>query len=510
MSPLIAVIKPHRSCVNVPEHWRYPFLPTASAILEDVNLESLLEDYFYAEARALAINRLETSATRGAIEIEGPPTNDENDIVLGYVISRLVLAATDNQALINYVALSEAIRAETHLTSETDEDLVEFVNNLGVVRVELNGPSFDMNFVDYVRAASKLREGDWKLSNRGVSKGIVTLDRKTLIRLMREVIRQHLEELPKAPVEIKDKFGGTIEDLKSQVSKTFTERIGGLNSVVDERQAEAMKELGRFDLSKAPPCFNLNLMDLQAGVNLAHPSRFFITTFLSSLNQDPEAVMRLFATAPDFKEAFTRYQVEHISGKTSGTQYSSPKCDTLVSSGVCPGPNALCRQIRHPLSYYRVMAESEKKPQARMERILLAALNKEIYPDKLIEKNLARIGDFDFEYNEAKERKLSEAIRTDDISKINAKISHFQGRVYSTDVPNEDRKIWITKATVSITDSNVDYDCLPLTDWKVALPIEEAHYKSKKIDLIVKPFDIDLDEGETRKLLLILDTVKES
>ena len=367
-----------------------------------------------------------------------------------------------------------------------------------------------MNFVDYVRAASKLREGDWKLSNRGVSKGIVTLDRKTLIRLMREVIRQHLEELPKAPVEIKDKFGGTIEDLKSQVSKTFTERIGGLNSVVDERQAEAMKELGRFDLSKAPPCFNLNLMDLQAGVNLAHPSRFFITTFLSSLNQDPEAVMRLFATAPDFKEAFTRYQVEHISGKTSGTQYSSPKCDTLVSSGVCPGPNALCRQIRHPLSYYRVMAESEKKPQARMERILLAALNKEIYPDKLIEKNLARIGDFDFEYNESKERKLSEAIRTDDSSKINAKISHFQGRVYSTDVPNEDRKIWITKATVSVTDSNVDYDCLPLTDWKVALPIEEAHYKSKKIDLIVKPFDIDLDEGETRKLLLILDIVKES
>ena len=117
ITPLIAVIKPHRSCANVPQHWRYPFLPTASAILEEVNLESLLEDYFYAEARALAISRLETSATRGIIDIEGPPTNDENDIVLGYVISRLVLAATDNQALVNYVALSEARRAESHLSS---------------------------------------------------------------------------------------------------------------------------------------------------------------------------------------------------------------------------------------------------------------------------------------------------------------------------------------------------------------------------------------------------------
>jgi len=495
----------------VPEHWRYPFLPTASSILEDVDLDSLLNDYFYAEARALAINRLETSATRGVIELEGPPINDETDIVLGYVISRLVLAATDNQALVNYVALSEAFRAETYLSSETDEDLVEIVNTLGVVKVKLQGTKFSMHFIDYVRAASKLREGNWKLSNRGVSNGIVELDRETLIRLMRNVIQQHLEELPKAPSEIKEKFEGTIEDLKSQVSKTFTERIGGLNTVVNDRQAEAMKELGRFDLSKAPPCFNLNLMDLQAGVNLAHPSRFFITTFLSSLNQDPEAVMRLFATAPDFKEAFTRYQVEHISGKTSGTQYSSPKCDTLVSSGVCPGPNALCRQIRHPLSYYRVMTESEKDNPVRMERILLAALDREEYPTELLEKNLEKIGDFDFTYDDKIEKRtLSEARKVDSTSHVSVNINHFQGRVYSVEIPKAERKIWITKATLNLTDGNIDYDCLPLTDWKIGLPIEEARFKSKKIDLVVKPFDIIFDENETRRLFLVLDVLDES
>ncbi len=495
----------------MPEHWRYPFLPTASSILEDVDLDSLLNDYFYAEARALAINRLETSATRGVIELEGPPINDETDIVLGYVISRLVLAATDNQALVNYVALSEAFRAETYLSSETDEDLVEIVNTLGVVKVKLQGIKFSMNFIDYVRAASKLREGNWKLSNRGVSNGIVELDRETLIRLMRNVIQQHLEELPKAPSEIKEKFEGTIEDLKSQVSKTFTERIGGLNTVVNDRQAEAMKELGRFDLSKAPPCFNLNLMDLQAGVNLAHPSRFFITTFLSSLNQDPEAVMRLFATAPDFKEAFTRYQVEHISGKTSGTQYSSPKCDTLVSSGVCPGPNALCRQIRHPLSYYRVMTESEKDNSVRMERILLAVLDREEYPTELLEKNLEKIGDFDFTYDDKIEKRtLSEARKVDSTSHVSVNINHFQGRVYSVEIPKAERKIWITKATLNLTDGNIDYDCLPLTDWKIGLPIEEARSKSKKIDLVVKPFDIIFDENETRRLFLVLDVLDES
>ncbi|MEC8948518.1 MAG: undecaprenyl diphosphate synthase family protein, partial [Candidatus Thermoplasmatota archaeon] len=39
----------------------------------------------------------------------------------------------------------------------------------------------------------------------------------------------------------------------------------------------------------------------------------------------------------------------------------------------CPGGNALCRQIVHPLSYYRVMAEREKPDDVRRERLALVA-----------------------------------------------------------------------------------------------------------------------------------------
>ena len=56
-------------------------MPAASKILEGVTLDALLSDYFYAEARALALTRLETSASLGIIDVEGPPTNDESDIV---------------------------------------------------------------------------------------------------------------------------------------------------------------------------------------------------------------------------------------------------------------------------------------------------------------------------------------------------------------------------------------------------------------------------------------------
>ena len=146
-----------------------------------------------------------------------------------------------------------------------------------------------------------------------------------------------------------------------------------------------------------------------------------------------------------------------------------------------------------------------------MERILLAALGREEYPTELLEKNLENMGDFDFTYDDKIEKRtLSEAKKIDSTSQVNVNINHFQGRVYSVEVPKEERKIWITKATLNLTDGNTDYDCLPLTDWKLGLPIEEAQYKSKKVDLVVKPFDIIFGDNETRRLFLVLDVLDES
>jgi hypothetical protein len=120
-------------------------------------------------------------------------------------------------------------------------------------------------------------------------------------------------------------------------------------------------------------------------------------------------------------------------------------------------------------------------------------------------------GEFDFSYDkEIVKRKLSEAIRADTMSKVSVKINHFQGRVYSVDVPKEERKIWITKAALSITDGKSDFDCLPLTDWKLALPIGEAQYRSKSMDLVVKPFEISMGDNEVRKFFLILGILEES
>ena len=145
-----------------------------------------------------------------------------------------------------------------------------------------------------------------------------------------------------------------------------------------------------------------------------------------------------------------------------------------------------------------------------MERILLAALDRDSYPKKLLEDNMSKLKDFKFDYlDNPKKMKLSSAIKEDIPSLVEVKISYFNGRTYSVDVPGQEKKLWITKAAISISDNNVDYECLPLTDWKIALPIEESHFKSKKIKLIVKPLEIRYSSDETRKSFIILNTVKE-
>ena len=145
-----------------------------------------------------------------------------------------------------------------------------------------------------------------------------------------------------------------------------------------------------------------------------------------------------------------------------------------------------------------------------MERILLAALDRDSYPKKLLEDNMSKLKDFKFDYlDNPKKMKLSLAIQEDIPSLVEVKISYFNGRTYSVDVPGQDKKLWITRAAISISDKNVDYECLPLTDWKIALPIEESHFKSNKIKLIVKPLEVRYSSEETRKSFIILDIVKE-
>ncbi len=454
--------------------WRYPFLPAAREAVQELQLEDLLDDPLYGEANSIAVMRLEAAAAGGKIAT-GTPSDEreEQDQLLGFLISRLILAAAGDPNLASQVALAEALRAQRFLASEEEAGLAHIASELGLAARRENG-GYVVPFGDYLTAAASLREGKWKLVNRGVSHGMVSLPREALERLLREVIANHLRQLPEAPDGIAERYAPEIE---------------ALLRVTKQRREKAIREMGRLDFGKAPPCFNGHLADLQAGVNLPHPARFFLTTFLTALGQEPEQIMQLYATAPDFKESVTRYQVEHITGKISGTEYDTPGCETLISQGVCPGGNALCREIPHPLSYYRVMAEHEKPDAVRRKRLRLAEGRGDAGFWQELPLRAA---------GEAPQRSLAAALKAGAQSRVRVQVSYFRAR---RDKRGDEFVRW---ASARLADDTVarPLETLPLTQWELALPLAHARERGAPVEVTLLPVKL---ENQSRLHILAVD-----
>jgi DNA primase large subunit len=78
-----------------------------------------------------------------------------------------------------------------------------------------------------------------------------------------------------------------------------------------------------------------------------------------------EQILALFSTSPDFREDLASYQIDHITGRSSGLEYLPPECRTMKTNGVCFNPDSLCKRewMTHPLTYYRVKGKNKgKKP----------------------------------------------------------------------------------------------------------------------------------------------------
>jgi DNA primase large subunit len=97
------------------------------------------------------------------------------------------------------------------------------------------------------------------------------------------------------------------------------------------------------------------LDQVQKGEHLEHHSRFAIAAFLSGIGLTTDEIVELFEVNPGFGEEATRYQVDHIRGDTSPTEYSTPSCATMQSYGDCVGKDDICEDEineSHPLNYY--------------------------------------------------------------------------------------------------------------------------------------------------------------
>ncbi|HWG90771.1 MAG TPA: DNA primase large subunit PriL [Candidatus Thermoplasmatota archaeon] len=336
---------------------RFPFLPEASGYVaeEGPSLEELLTDRFWVRARARGRDRVLQALEEAELPLTVPTSAAEAMVdLLAYGVGRMIVSATKDPYVVRRHALAEAVRVKQLLDREEDPEVVLLAGDLLGLAAEAvdrpDGNHYRMHFTAYIQRASALKDIEWKLVNQALDRGMVTLPQAKYTRLIQEALRRRIEK--ELPLQLPD-----------EVASALKEEVGAVEAAakVKKEKFEA-QAFGEVNLDCMPPCMKAILGMLQAGENAPHSARFAITSFLHTIGLNSEEIIKLFSAAPDFKEDMTRYQVEHITGKSSANEYTPPGCGTMVTYGICYNPDQWCKArdpkdghpyVTHPLSYYR-------------------------------------------------------------------------------------------------------------------------------------------------------------
>ena len=324
---------------------KYPFLKKTAEHVKKLGLK--IEELANPEMEQI-LNRAE-ERVKNAILFVSVGEKRENDVEIpSFPVAIMLAIATKNSFIKKRYALAEAKHAYSNMQSENSEKILaiatDFNWNLASNRSSEIPLEFALNFTNYLKNTTHLRDEKWKLVNRLMINGTVYLNQHDAARLLQEEVQRRVEkrleatELPTFPEK--------ITQMAERLTALAKERIG----------AEEMEGFPKVVTQSAfPPCIVALYEAASKGRHLSHVGRFTLTSFLVNIGMPPEKVNELFKSFSDYNERLTRYQVEHIAGERgSRTRYTPPQCATLQTHGVCTNSDDLCRRVRHPLKYYKM------------------------------------------------------------------------------------------------------------------------------------------------------------
>jgi len=325
----------------------FPFLKKAQdhARGRFSSLDSLLKDKKGEALIERALTRIQDAITPKK-SFSPEVTGSADDEIAGYALARVVVSCVNDRQLIERLTRYESERAYFFLVNEEEWNqnyrqeegeysrlCVILAEELGI-RITLDR----MQFADYVELVAPLHDDRFHLVNRRVENGFVAIKKEERYELVRERIRIMLRrDLPhKVPASLCEQLAPRVALLK----KVYQEQM--------------LQQFGVVEESAFPPCMQSLITALTAGTNLTHAGRFSLTTFLHTIGMDVNGIAELYARSPDFDPERTMYQVEHITGRGgSGTEYTTPACAAMRTTGICVHRDALCEKVNHPLSYYK-------------------------------------------------------------------------------------------------------------------------------------------------------------
>jgi DNA primase large subunit len=326
----------------------FPFLKKAQGLIRS-RFSSL--DILLSTEKGEMLVSLAQARIRDAIRIKKTFTPEvtewPEDEIASYALARIIVSCMNDRQLIDRLTRYEAERAYYFLVNEVDWNQnyltgegeysrlwITIAEELGI-RIAQD----QMPVADYVELVSALHDDRFRLVNRRVSKGYVNIRKNEQYELLREKVRVLLRR--DLPHRVPKPICELLEPKSEQIKKTYQEQM--------------VRQFGTVEERAFPPCMQALITALSSGTNLTHAGRFSLTAFLHNIGMDTTAIAQLYARAPDFDPEKTMYQVEHITGRGgAGTEYTTPACAAMQTTGLCIHRDHLCEKIGHPLSYYKI------------------------------------------------------------------------------------------------------------------------------------------------------------
>jgi DNA primase large subunit len=334
---------------------KYPFLFDTRQYIKDngPTVGELLHDLPYERARIISIERLDNALKSRDVGERSLATDSDCIMeILSYPLARMVAVCIGDNFFKKRYALGEAYHAYKNLINEPTSFLLSVAKELHInAQQPPDQPALKIFFKDYLRNAPT-RYKEWKMVNRDLGAGFITITHKDLARVLLETLRERINE------EL------VSRECDKSVHTAFSTDIHRFQNTLSlQKKKIDAAPVGKLSIEKLPPCMKDILSAIQSGENVPHMGRFALVAFLSSLKLSTNDIMKIFSTAPDFQEDKTRYQVEHITGASSSTEYKCPGCEKMRTYGICPVEKMddLCKKVRHPLSYYSNKWKQEKQ-----------------------------------------------------------------------------------------------------------------------------------------------------
>ena len=344
------------------------------AVHHGIDLKELLEGPWMEQARQRArIRLIDSVQSKEGVQVVGGDIHTEEGRLIeafSFYYARLVMCASEDERLIARWAQAEAARAEQlliqdaanlPLVAQTYLSQVEQASGNASISPASSGMTmrqlrqsasseWRVGLADFIEICPKITGTRWRLPNVDVEAGWVKLHGERqyassakLARLLRERIKAGIES------EALEKMAEVTTDLAVRLA----EPVGMVRNLMANKASEAIALVGAEE-SDWPPCMQKTIADLAGGVNVNHFGRLFLASMSATLALPEEACVNFFRGAPDFSEATTSYQVQHVYQHA----YTPAGCGKLKVNHNCPvlpGDNRTCDQpwMDHPLKYIR-------------------------------------------------------------------------------------------------------------------------------------------------------------